>query len=283
MKSTQAISALRAISVGAAAILATACYDDVTKPTVATNPPLAYTRFINAVNDTGPLDFRFVDQIDNSPIGLLVPFRGFTVYQATDATHARHMRVFWDIQATGGIAGVVTTGQLADTTADFSAGTYYTIILRGPGSSPHWLSFKDNVVDYTEDPAKYQLRVVNLDTAAVDLFRARKTTDPLPTSAQWSNVAMGAATSYASFALDTLDLRETVTGQTTPIRADVSAPLGSPADRLNNLTAIGGTMIGGSAVSAFVFGPSSTTSASVAKFTSHGIVYIIDHHPKPTF
>jgi hypothetical protein len=277
MKSTSAIT------VGVAAIFTVACYSDVTQPKVATNPPLAYTRFVNAVNDTGPLDFRFVDQIDNSPIGLLIAFRGFTPYQATDATNPRHLRVFWDIQATGGVAGVVTTGQLADTTATFTAGTYYSIILTGPSASPHWLVLKDNVGDYTEDPAKYQLRVVNLDTAAVDVFKARKTSDPLPSSAQWSNVAIGAATAYTSFTLDTLDLRETVTGQTTPVRADVSGPLGSPPDRLNNLTAIGGTMIGGSAVSAVVFGPSSTTSAAVAKFAAHGIVYIIDHHPKPTF
>ena len=273
----------RAIPLLAAAIFSVACYSDVTQPTAATNPPLAYTRFINAVNDTGPLDFRFIDQIDNSPIGLLIAYRGFTPYQATDASHARHLRVFWDIQATGGVAGVVTTGQLADTTATFTAGTYYTIILTGPGASPHWTVLKDNVGDFTEDPAKYQLRVVDLDTAAVDVFKARKTSDPLPASAQWSNVAIGTATAYSSFALDTLDLRATVTGQTTPVRADVAGPLGSPADRLNNLTAIGGTMIGGSAVSAFVFGPSSTTSAAVAKFTSHGIVYVIDHHPKPTF
>jgi len=277
MKST------RVIPLGAAAILVAACYADVNQPKLASNPPLAYTRFINAVNDTGPLDFRFIDQIDNSPIGLLIAYRGFTAYQATDATNPRHMRVFWDIQSTGGVSGVVTTGQLADTTVSFTAGTYYTIILSGPAAHPHWIVLKDNVGDYTEDPAKYQLRVVNLDTAAVDVFKARKTSDPLPASAQWSNVAVGTSTAYSSFALDTLDLRETVTGQTTPIRADVSGPLGSPADRLNNLTAIGGTMIGGSAVGAFVFGPSSTTSAAVAKFTTHGIVYIIDHHPKPTF
>lgn len=277
MKST------RAILFGAAAILATACSSDGTQPKLATNPPLAYTRFINAVNDTGPLDFRFIDQIENSPIGLLIPFRGFTPYQATDATTARHMRVFWDIQGAGGIAGVVTTGQLADTTATFTAGNYYSIILAGSGTKPRWIVLTDNVGDFTEDPAKYQLRVVNLDTAAVDVFKARKSSDPLPGSAQWSNVAVGAATTYSSFALDTLDLRATVTGQTTPVRADVVAPFGTPADRLNNLTAIGGTMIGGSAVSAFVFGPSSTASAAVAKFPSHGILYIIDHHPKPTF
>jgi uncharacterized protein DUF4397 len=280
MKSTRAISA---ISLGAAAILVVACSSDVTQPKLATNPPLAYTRFINAVNDTGPLDFRFVDQVDNSPIGLLLAYRSFTPYQATDATHARHMRVFWDIQATGGVAGVVTTGQLADTTVSFTASTYYTIILTGPGASPHWIVLKDNVGDYTEDPAKYQLRVVNLDTAAMDVFKARKSSDPLPASAQWSAVAIGTATAYSSFALDTVDLRSTVTGQVTPIRADVAGPLGSPADRLNNLTAIGGTMIGGSAVSAFAFGPSSPASAAVAKFTTHGIVYVIDHHPKPTF
>jgi hypothetical protein len=277
MKST------RAIGFGVAAILATACYADTTQPKLATNPPLAYTRFINAVNDTGPLDFRFIDQITNSPIGLLIPFRGFTAYQATDATAARHMRAFWDIQSAGGVPGVVTTGQLADTTITFTAGTYYSIILTGPGAKPRWIVLADNVGDYAEDASKYQVRVVNLDSAAVDVFKARKSSDPLPAAAQWSNVAVGVATTYSAFSIDTLDLRATVTGQTTPVRADVVAPFGSPADRLNNLTAIGGTMIGGSAVSAFVFGPSSPASAAVAKFTTHGIVYIVDHHPKPTF
>src|SRR5262245_7213747 len=62
----------------------------------ANNGPLAFTRFVNAVPDTGAMDWRFVDQIENSPTAFGLAFRGMfpgASYQATSAG-SRHIRVF---------------------------------------------------------------------------------------------------------------------------------------------------------------------------------------------
>ena len=44
--------------------------------------PAAIVRYVNAVNDTSPLDFRFVDgSIEGSPQYANIAFRTFTPYQ----------------------------------------------------------------------------------------------------------------------------------------------------------------------------------------------------------
>ena len=76
------------------ALMAIGCSED-DGPFFAPQVPLAYTRFINAIPDTVPVDFRFVDLLEYSPFGIQVAFRGFTPYQGT-APGARHLKVFTD-------------------------------------------------------------------------------------------------------------------------------------------------------------------------------------------
>src|SRR5258705_7551824 len=61
--------------------------------TLAPEPPMAYTRFVNAVADTGPTDWRFVDQLEYSPTMLGLRFRDFSPYQQT-APGPRHLKIF---------------------------------------------------------------------------------------------------------------------------------------------------------------------------------------------
>ena len=55
------------------AVALAACSDISGKATAASNPPLAYVRYFNAVGDTLPLDFRPIDQIEYSTPFLAVP------------------------------------------------------------------------------------------------------------------------------------------------------------------------------------------------------------------
>ena len=74
------------------ALVAVGCSKD-DGPFLAPTVPLAYTRFINAIPDTGSADFRFVDVLEYSPFAVQLAYRGFTPYQGT-APGARHLKVF---------------------------------------------------------------------------------------------------------------------------------------------------------------------------------------------
>lgn len=81
------------LAVLSTAITALAGCSDDDGPIVAPTVPLASTRFINAMPDTGATDWRFVDQLENSPVALGLAFRSFSPYQAT-APGARPLKVF---------------------------------------------------------------------------------------------------------------------------------------------------------------------------------------------
>ena len=74
------------------ALMAVGCDKD-DGPFFAPQVPLAYTRFINAIPDTGAVDFRFIDLLEYSPFAVQLTYRGFTPYQGT-APGARHLKVF---------------------------------------------------------------------------------------------------------------------------------------------------------------------------------------------
>src|SRR5688572_29164887 len=71
----------------------TACDESGSTPTLAPDVPLAYTRFVNGVADTGATDWRFIDQIEFSPLMFGVVFRGFSPYQGT-LPGSRRLRIF---------------------------------------------------------------------------------------------------------------------------------------------------------------------------------------------
>src|SRR4026209_212840 len=110
------------------ALLAVGCNKD-DGPIFGPQVPLAYTRFINAIPDSGAADFRFVDLLEYSPFAVQLPFRSFTPYQGT-APGARHLKVFTN---PGGTASQIpfVTGVLVDETPSLEAGKYYTLVAVG--------------------------------------------------------------------------------------------------------------------------------------------------------
>ena len=103
-----------------------ACKDD----SGATGPggvePAALIRFVNAAVDTGTVDFRFIDRVENLPSLLGVPFRGTSgVYQRV-APGTRPVRIF--VNSTD---PVEAQKRLIDTTITLQADTRYTLVYAG--------------------------------------------------------------------------------------------------------------------------------------------------------
>src|SRR5215216_7399182 len=118
------MTAMRITFLLACAALVGACSADSTAVFTANNGPLAFTRFVNAISDSGAGDWRFVDAVENSPTTFGLPFRSSfpgAGYQGTGAG-SRHLRVF---QSSTDIAQ--TQKVFFDTTFTFESGKHYTL------------------------------------------------------------------------------------------------------------------------------------------------------------
>ena len=111
---------------GGLALVATACSDDDGITESGTPPPAALIRFINAGADTGTVDFRFIDKVENLPTMQGVAIRtGSGTYQRVDPG-TRPVRVFLNssnVEATKTI--------LVDTTITLAANSRYTLVYAG--------------------------------------------------------------------------------------------------------------------------------------------------------
>lgn len=264
-----------------AALLAAllACDESGSNATLAPNVALAYTRFVNAVADTGGTDWRFIDQIEFSPTMFGMTFRSFSPYQGT-APGPRKLRIFptnTDIN--------VTSQFFIDTTVTFAAGVYYTIVHLGytrPGATP-----EDRVLIVQDDiPA---VTAGNIAVRAVHLGIGLNNQDlytsppgvPLPAKPLFSDVTYGQRSAYSNQTPDTMVFRATNAGTATVV-ATATAPAGAAANPANNLTAIGGSKIDKSVFSVFLFPRSVAGSMApqTAAFTSPAIVFLVDRHPR---
>jgi hypothetical protein len=260
------------------ALLVAACDDGGDDVVLAPKVPLAYTRFVHAVPDTQATDWRFIDQLENSPTAIGLAFRGTSPYQAT-APGARKLRIF---PADTNVN--VVQQMLIDTTITLTAGTYYTLVHLGNarGNADRLLVIQDDIPNV--QTTNVAIRTVHLGTGltSLDVFLSDTASAlPLPSSPQFANLAYASASAYATRAPGAFRLRTTTSGQTS-IVANAIAPPGAPAVPVDNLTAIGGSTMGGSAITAFVFPRSvagSKAPQTPSAFTSPAIVYLIDRHP----
>jgi len=259
--------------------LMSACAGDAGSVFTANNGPIAYTRFVNAVSDSGAQDWRFVDQVEGSPTAFGLAFRASfpgTSYQLTSAG-SRHLRIF---QTSTDI--IETQKVFFDTTFNFVAGTHYTIIAAGTlrdGAAKLYILTDD----YTDPGSQVSLRVYNAGAGTVDVYAsATGGTSTLPTAFA-AALANFSGTKYTNVAVGDMSLRTFTAGVTAfPAMIDIVAPAGLPADRANNLTAVGGTKQAGSALTAFVF-PRSVAGSKAATFNNPGVVFIVDRYPPSGF
>lgn len=279
----------------AAVLLAAGCKGDP-GPFLAVHGPLAYVRYVAAVPDTFATDWRPIDGIENSPPAIGLVFRGTTPYQAM-TPGPRHIRLF---PAPTGVArpANVVSQIIVDTTINFTASTYYTVVHLGfsrTGSTP-----EDRLV-VLEDVApanltgKVAVRVVHAGTGigAVDVFATTTSTATVGGTPIFSNVQYGTKTDYALLDPATLTttnpptanfwLRVAGTGTTTEIITGSSrqAPPGQVGDPTALLTPIGGAAMAGSAMTAFILPRSVAGSAApqTTAFQAPVLLYLIDKHP----
>lgn len=269
----------------AGAILAVGCSKKDAGPFLASTPPLAYTRFLNAVPDTGLQDWHFIDAIENSPLAIQMAYRGFTPYQGT-GVGTRQLRIFWD---KGGSTPFPLPSEvtpiLADESITLEANKYYTIILTGNASGGSPAMSLQVIEDVFPDPgSQVAVRAINLGTtsnlASVDVYSAASTSATLPSSATFSGLGYLGQSSYTLMAPGTLALKIT-SGGSTSVLINSSAPAGLPASPEDLLTAVGGAAQPGSAFTAFIT-PRSTAGTAAPQssaFNNPAIVYIVDKHP----
>jgi hypothetical protein len=287
------MKSLRYIMLVVGAAAATAC-DTEGPVTVATNGPLASIRFVNAVNDSGPQDWRFVDQIENSPTTFALAFRGVfpgAGYVSLGAG-ARHLKIFqsWNSGDATTATPEIVSKVFFDTTFTFDAGSNYTIVaagsLRASGSPKAKLYI---IKDVTPDPGtSIAIRTLNLTSDPVDMYTAGPTgASPVQTSVGFANPSTYATMSTAA----SLTVSYTPSGAKT-VLASAAAPAGLPGDKVANLTPVGGTTQGGSALTAIVFAATPAASAGqatffqpsqAAAFKAAAVTYVIDRQPPRGF
>lgn len=228
-----------------------ACGDD----TIGAPPPVGALRFINAVADTGSMDFRVIDIVGNAPQFLDNTFRAATPYQAVEAG-SRHLKVFMSPVRTDTIAGSPT---MWDTTITIVAGTNYTVVMTGfarTASSPG-LQMQIMQDDPTAPAAgEIRLRTVNLGSGlgAIDAFLRRGTEAP-PGASLGTNLGFGTASPYAAFTAGSMTgIGASATGVPVPALFQTAGPPGQAGTPSAN--PIGGLFVAGSVLTGIVVPPS---------------------------
>jgi len=267
------------------AVALAACSDISGKATAASNPPLAYVRYFNAVGDTLPLDFRPIDQIEYSTPFLAVPYRAIGIgnYQGYQAG-SRHVRVFPNSQDFA-----TTSSILVDTTVNLTAGTYYTFLHTGyarSGASPK----QGLVVRIDTLPAagsNVAIRVLNAgpDLGNVDVYITASASDPLPASPTFANVAFKGVSAYATRSPGPIVLRVFAAGTTTTALVTATAAAGT----LGTTTAnpIPGSNVAGTVFTAMIYskavlGSPASVTAGTGVNTAPSLVYWVDKLPPLT-
>lgn len=283
----------RLLLLGAAAVSIVGCGSS-SDTTLVSPDPAALVRFVNAVPDTGFMDFRFVDAVEGVPS---TPFVNLAFRAGFDRAYQRvnvgthHIRVFMGSANVGPSGGIndpaVVSTVMGDTTFTFAQGVHYTFVFYGSAraGAQKFLIVTDDIA--APPSGNFNLRAANLNATAQDVY-VNSSTTPLTIvggTPGFANVAPLSATPYASIAVAPAGSNYAVTaadaGTATPARSTVM-PVGvaavaevpgvSPA-----LAAVAGSRIGG-VFTAYIF-PASTAGSQAASFANPGVVLQADKQP----
>jgi hypothetical protein len=220
-----------------AAIALAACSGDSTSNLV-TPEPRAAVRWINAVPDTMPMDYRFVDIVTNANAAS-VAYRGTSGSYLALPPGSHRIRVFLaGTTAAGNGPGIVSTVVL-DTTITFTVNHYYTILHEGymkSGALPkHRLVIIDDVFP-TPAAGNVAFRAINTSAAAIDVYGtvAAAIAGGVTGTPLFANLAAGAVSAYvpvatapATPAATTYRITATPAGTPATLRGDALAPVGA--------------------------------------------------------
>jgi hypothetical protein len=260
----------------AAVMFAGACARDAAVTNNA-RPPLAFIRYVNAVPDVGPLDFKFIDAIEYSPSYANSAFRTVGIYQGARAG-SRRIRVFRNSSDIN-----ITQIALVDTTLNLTAGQYYTILHSGYSIPASGTPTQRLVVIEDNRPAQNTgihvsalNAVVGPGTANQDVFVGAPAGTPL-----FSSIPAGTRSTYAARATGTFTLHTAATGTLTSLAS--ATPIAGVAGTAT-ADPVGGHSQAGTQFSAVLF-PRSTAGSGApqtAAFTSPSITIVVDRQPPRT-
>jgi hypothetical protein len=263
----------RFLLLGLVAVAAAACSND-TGPTATQFQPAAAVRIVHAAPDTGLLEFRWTDQLSGSPYYGQLTYRGITNYQAVEvAGGSRSFRAF---PAVNNDVGVVTQ-IVFEGTIQLQANQYYTLLLHGPARDGRTgFTLLDDTPGRIAPPTgQIAFKAVNTTASPVDVSVLG---DALPSAGHvFGSLAPRSQTGYANtLPGGTITARATAPGSAT-VLGSAAAPIGAPPAS-SSQTALGGSSISGSMLSAFVF-PPSVTGSGAPSVTTTSIVWIQDNRP----
>lgn len=258
-----------------AAIMFVGACDEEGAVTDVARPPLAYIRYVHAVPNAGPLDFKFIDAVEYSPTYANSSFRTIGIYQGARAG-SRRIKVFLNSSNIDS-----TKVALVDTTLNLTANTYYTILhtgLRnGAGANAQRL-----IVLTDAHPAQN----AGIHWRAVNAMWGEPNQDvhvgaPAAGTAVATNVAPGTASGYLARATGTFTVHTTDTGVLTS-RANAT-PFAGVAGTVST-DPVGGFNVAGSQMSAFHFPRSVAGSQApqTAAFANPAIAIVMDKQPPRT-
>lgn len=294
------LSLLAVLAFGAAA-----CSDEDLGPTRTVVPPLAYVRYINAVPDTFAHTVRWTDDLEFTPqtfTGVAYRNAGQGGWQGLRAGN-RDFTVFTYQQIVNNFPIAGNTTVLADTTFNFEANKYYTILFTGfsrtgstpaaqlriiedepPASPATGTLVRVYNVSYTGDWDVYlgssATQVGDTSTTSVTYTAAPGTLVGSTTAAAAGSVAQAytarAVGSYQARILvgGTLD-RPGVAATPTPVRVAVPPGLAETAD----FEAAGGSNINGSVLTLWVFGEQTGGTGALSRPT---VITTVDRSPPRT-
>ena len=188
----------RSLTLALAVVALAACSDDSGVVGPVQEGPKALVRFINAVPDTGVVDFRFIDKLENLPTFLGVQFRASSgVYQPVDPG-TRPVRVF--VNSTDPVAA---QRMLIDSTITLAAGGRYTLVYAGRArGNADRLAVIDDDATLPAPGTSISVRTIHaaVGTGAVDVYVANSgAADPIAAKVgQFSNVGYLAKTMYST-------------------------------------------------------------------------------------
>jgi uncharacterized protein DUF4397 len=269
------------LGLGLTLVALAACSDDDGVVDPVQEEPKALVRFINAVPDTGIVDFRFTDRLENLPTFLGVGFRASSgVYQRV-GVGTRTVRVF--VNSSDPVAA---QRMLIDTTIVLTAGSRYTFVYAGRarGNADRLAVIDDDATLPT--PAGIAVRTLHaaVGTGAVDVYVANSgSADPIAAKVgQFTNVAYLAKSAYTNLpvrsgagALYMFGVANTG-GATALFSATPNQPgIPTPAGQLTSPQP--GVQIAGSVLTAVVF-PGATAGSPAATATNQTptVVLFID-------
>lgn len=219
----------------------TACDDDgVTGP--QSPGPTAVLRFVNAVVDTGTVDFRFIDEVENLPTLLGVPFRGHSGLYQRVASGSRPARVF-----PTSTDAALTSIMLVDTTVSLTTDMRYTYVYAGRASdNQDGLAVFEDPPTLPSPPAgniAIKALHVGIGTGDVDVYVVPVDDVAQPTPDDWQASAVTAITNLQYLSqTDYIDVPVrptdgaafyrfvvTAAGSTTPLFAATPDLPGAPA------------------------------------------------------